>query len=762
MDEKRKRSVLSPPSLLLLCLEHISENLDKHCKEITHTDYDGLNTQLMFKHHDVFLHTSLAECLLSILARKHKLNDRVLSLFANPSTTQLNRVNISESSATLAGLKALSPHRITDLDASRLMNVNFTDIIVAQGQWTRKNMRSLNVSGCTFNTNNTNFCIVIPLSQLKSLIHLNVSYTEFNNNLGLEMVAEKLTNLVSLDISGTFVYNIQPLINLKHTLRSLIMFKTRVPEKDLIPVLMEMNELRYLDISEEAHPMIDMSKRPSISMLLYSSSSLPNITALDISGRDNVRESALVEFIDHHPNLKFLGLTVTQSLMRDNSTTYELCGVDFLTDELHPFHKKDLKVSGHVTEKQVLEGLRRYTARAHYVHKLLCGLFNLTQYLSEPRPDIVELVLPGMRAHSMHLGVQMAASACLYNLTKLQLGEEVHPSILKSMIELTLRAMRNFPAQQQLQKNALLTMCSDRILQDVDFDRFHASRMVMDCLFAFDDQSMIRMAVAICSILAAKISTKQTAELGTKRNMQKLLQIVKQKADNETADIILKFTLSALWNLTDESPSTCAIFVNEGGLELFIKILQSFPNEASLQTKVLGLVNNIAEVKHLRHFLLRQDFIEHCRRLLGSGHLEVSYFAAGIIAHLAHESIEDWGSCFRQRLDILSALHSKILSWENPESEMVAYRSFSPFFPLLERYDTPEVQLWSVWAMHHVCTKNASRYCSMLLEEGGVDILQRLVSSARVHSDVRAMAHEVLQILLRTKPLPGFKTPAHQ
>ncbi|XP_033113261.1 protein zyg-11 homolog B-like, partial [Anneissia japonica] len=187
---------------------------------------------------------------------------------------------------------------------------------------------------------------------------------------------------------------------------------------------------------------------------------------------------------------------------------------------------------------------------------------------------LLQLVLPGMRAHSMHLGVQMAASACLYNLTKLQLGEEVHPSILKSMIELTLKAMRNFPDQQQLQKNALLTMCSDRILQDVDFDRFQASRMVMDCLFAFDDQSMIRMAVAICSILAAKISTKQTAELGTKRNMQKLLQIVKQKADMQTADIILKFTLSALWNLTDESPSTCAIFVNEGGLELFIKILE--------------------------------------------------------------------------------------------------------------------------------------------------------------------------------------------
>ena len=56
--------------------------------------------------------------------------------------------------------------------------------------------------------------------------------------------------------------------------------------------------------------------------------------------------------------------------------------------------------------------------------------------------------------------------------------------------------------------------------------------------------------------------------------LQKLLHIVKQKADSLSVDITLKFTLSALWNLTDESPSTCAIFLNEGGLELFIHILE--------------------------------------------------------------------------------------------------------------------------------------------------------------------------------------------
>ena len=43
--------------------------------------------------------------------------------------------------------------------------------------------------------------------------------------------------------------------------------------------------------------------------------------------------------------------------------------------------------------------------------------------------------------------------------------------------------------------------------------------------------------------------------------MKKMLQLVKQKVDNNTIDITLKFTLSALWNLTGE--------LNKSDSELF-------------------------------------------------------------------------------------------------------------------------------------------------------------------------------------------------
>ena len=57
-------------------------------------------------------------------------------------------------------------------------------------------------------------------------------------------------------------------------------------------------------------------------------------------------------------------------------------------------------------------------------------------------------------------------------------------------------------------------------------------------------------------------------------SLQQLLHIVRQKATQGGVDATLKFTLSALWNLTDESPTTCRHFIENQGLDLFIKVLE--------------------------------------------------------------------------------------------------------------------------------------------------------------------------------------------
>ena len=113
---------------------------------------------------------------------------------------------------------------------------------------------------------------------------------------------------------------------------------------------------------------------------------------------------------------------------------------------------------------------------------------------------------------------------------------------------------------------------------------------------------------------AARITTAQTSELGSHlAYMQKLLAIVRTKKQERTIDVTLKYTLSALWNLTDESPMTCQVFLVEGGMDLFIEVLDTFPGDKCIETKVLGLLNNIAEVPHLRSNLLKDQFLANLR-----------------------------------------------------------------------------------------------------------------------------------------------------
>ena len=127
--------------------------------------------------------------------------------------------------------------------------------------------------------------------------------------------------------------------------------------------------------------------------------------------------------------------------------------------------------------------------------------------------------------------IQMAATACLFNLSKSEIGQKLHPRLLGRIVAVDLvrsdhsrlydlvfvdstyfpiqqNAMESYPQHLQLQKNVLLTICTDRILQDVSFDRYRCSRLVLNCLCSYDEESMKRMSVAIISILAARISTQ--------------------------------------------------------------------------------------------------------------------------------------------------------------------------------------------------------------------------------------------------------------
>uniref|UniRef100_A0A8C1MUP4 Zyg-11 homolog (C. elegans) n=1 Tax=Cyprinus carpio TaxID=7962 RepID=A0A8C1MUP4_CYPCA len=637
------------------------------------------------------------------MATEGLLNDSTVGIFRSCQQFRLRHACIRTARISAEAFRrALCPHRLVELDASRVnADLTITDILrgLSSNKTLQESLQRLVLNGLTMSSleEPSRRCF----SAMPGLRALSVSSVDFYDSGLVDVCA--LPRLESLDISNTSVTNLTPLLGLRSRLRYLTMHQLKRLEMttaQLLAVLSQLEGLQHLDISDDKQFTSDVARQ-----LLETPGILPQLVSLDMSGRKQVTDAAVKAFVEARPGMTFVGLLATDAGFSD-----------FLSGE------GSLKVTGEANETQICEALRRYSEREGFVREALFHLFSLTHAIEKPRPDILKLVALGMKNHPATLNVQLAASACVFNLTKQELAFGIPVRLLGNITQLLLEAMKTFPNHQQLQKNCLLSLCSDRILQEVPFNRFEAAKLVMQWLCNHEDQNMQRMAVAIISILAAKLSTEQTAQLGAELFIVKqLLHIVRQKTCQGMVDATLKFTLSALWNLTDESPTTCRHFIENQGLELFIKVLEvntsnlfmEFSEERNILNVLcdcfLCIQNNIAEVGELHGELMVQSFLDHIRSLLNSPEVEVSYFAAGILAHLTSRGEKVWTLDLSLRTTLLEQLHSVILKWPAPECEMVAYRSFNPFFPLLKCFQTPGVQLWAAWAMQHVCSKNDSK-----------------------------------------------------
>ncbi|MEE6495568.1 hypothetical protein FKM82_002084 [Ascaphus truei] len=620
----------SPKSLLDICLHYLSTHLEKFCWERQDGTY-CLQDAALFPQ-------EVADRLLQTMAIQRHLNEVTVGIFRG-SQLRLKRACIRKAKiSAVAFRRAFCHHKLVELDATGVnADITITDIISGLGssKWIKENLQCLVLNSLTLSLEDPYERCFSQLSGLRALSITNVLF--YNEDLA---DVASLPRLESLDISNTSVTDITALVACKDRLKSLTMHHLKclkMNTSQILDVIRELELLSHLDISDDKQFTSDIAF-----WLLEQKDMLLSLMSLDISGRKHVTDKAVKAFIERRPRMQFVGLLATEAGYSD-----------FLSGE------GSVKVSGEANQTQIAEALRRYSERSFFVREALFHLFSLTHVMDKANPEMLKLVVTGMRNHPTNLPVQLAASACVFNLTKQDLAAGMPVKLLADVTHLLLEAMKHFPNHQQLQKNCLLSLCSDRILQDVPFNRFDAAKLVMQWLCNHEDQNMQRMAVAIISILAAKLSTEQTAQLGAELFIvRQLLQIVRQKSSQSLVDTTLKFTLSALWNLTDESPTTCRHFIENQGLELFMKVLEAFPSESSIQQKVLGLLNNIAEVKELHSELMWKDFIDHISKLLHSVEVEVSYFAAGIIAHLVSRGEETWTLSFSLRNTLLEQLVS--------------------------------------------------------------------------------------------------------
>ncbi|XP_039999386.1 protein zyg-11 homolog isoform X2 [Xiphias gladius] len=708
-----------PQALCDLCLTQVCHSLDSLCSRRA----DGSMSLIWAP---VFPQ-EMADQLLHKMATTGILNDTTVGIFRNCKELRLCRASIRCCPVSAEAFHlALCSHRLQELDASwvpgGLTGANIVSGL-ASNLVCRSSLQRLRLNGLHLDWESLeeDGGVRVGFSSLQGLRTLNLANTDLTDT-ALEDICT-LPQLETLDISCSAVSKLTALLECKSTLRSLIAHRLRqldMSPAGLLFVLSQLHTLRYLDFSEDHFAVDDGDGRDgdeTVRQLLEGSPQvLPSLVSLDISGRKRVTEAAVRVFVEARSGLVFLGLL---------ATGVSSCGV--LSSQ------ENLKVTGEANENQVCEALRRYRDRECFIREALIHLYNLTTDIDNPRPDLLKLVLSGMQSHPTSLHVHLVATACAFNLTTQDLAEAMPVSLLTSTVTQLLYAMKTFPSHQQVQKNCLLALCSDYILQDVPFDKYLAVTLVINWLSSHEDPTLQRMAVAVISILVAKLSTEQTAQLSKDVFiMKQLLAIVQQKAMVGVVDSTLKFALSALWNLTDEMPSAARNFIECQGLELYEEVLE----------------NNIAEVEELQADLLDEGLLEHILTLLQDSQVEVGvrYFAGGILAQLTSRP-GAWTLDKKLHTTILKQLHTSIMTWTQLESEMVSYRSFRPFCPLLQTSQPSGVQLWAVWAIHLVCSQNTSHYSSMLEKEGVAEHLRALVAHPNTHSDIKGLSESILQMV---------------
>ena len=141
-----------------------------------------------------------------------------------------------------------------------------------------------------------------------------------------------------------------------------------------------------------------------------------------------------------------------------------------------------------------------------------------------------------------------------------------------------------------------------------------------------------------------KVDGQQKMLVGRLGAVEKMLQIITEKLQQGVCDDVMETAWSTMWNVTDETPVNCERFLNAGGMSLFLKCKRRFPEKADLLRNMMGLLGNVAEVEELRPKLMTKEFVEEFDFLLDSCRdgIEVSYNAAGVLAHMASDGPEAW------------------------------------------------------------------------------------------------------------------------
>ena len=111
--------------------------------------------------------------------------------------------------------------------------------------------------------------------------------------------------------------------------------------------------------------------------------------------------------------------------------------------------------------------------------------------------------------------------------------------------------------------------------------------------------------------MSGQVDTKQKQLLGSLGAVEKLVKRITEKFNQGVCDAVMELGWSALWNVTDEVPKNCEIFVTCGGIDLFLRCKERFLENSELVRNMVRTLGNLAETQTMRSFLMTKEILQN-------------------------------------------------------------------------------------------------------------------------------------------------------
>lgn len=185
-----------------------------------------------------------------------------------------------------------------------------------------------------------------------------------------------------------------------------------------------------------------------------------------------------------------------------------------------------------------------------------------------------QLVITALKCHKYDKNIQVTGSAALFYLTNSEYRSEQSVKLRRQVIQVVLNGMESYQ-EVTVQRNCCLTLCNFSIPEELEFQYRRVNELLLGILSPTrQDESIQRIAVHLCNALVCQVDNDHKEAVGKMGFVVTMLKLIQKKLLDKTCDQVMEFSWSALWNITDETPDNCEMFLNFNGMKLFLDCLK--------------------------------------------------------------------------------------------------------------------------------------------------------------------------------------------